>query len=365
MRIASRYRPFSHEEGSSALIPGSSVFVTAYPSTLIVYAGDTVYQLRWALQGIIRQFTLMQDLENHAVIVSGFSQEGFFRYLVMIQDHKLFVKVDRCPKEGLSCCLQENMQGNTTTKRLLAKEQICLREAVESKPASFCLERISFGIAKSQDWQMIRRRQQPEEYLPFWFSLGQTLPGFATTLQQKHSERSSLTLVEEALDAVEKNAKQSSLDKLHEVFLAAFHSMLVPSRYDCHFQGVSIHAERFDPSHVTLSLLYKGYECIRKLLLSVKDNTIHVLTELPPIFHTGRAMNFSIAGALVDFEWSKKQLKKLTLTVLEPQTFLFSFQKDLKTFRLKEKSEKKGVCVSCSEALVLEPGLYTLDQFKK
>lgn len=364
MRIASRYRPFSHQAGTTLLLPGSSVVVTAYPTCLAIGVHQQVYTLRWALSGIIQQFTAEQDLENHTISVSGFASEGYFRYLLLIKDKKLVVKLDRGPQEGLEVRV-EKIGCQDSSYRLAVKQELCLHASLHSTSAVSCVERISFGVAKSQDWDLIRRRQQPVEYLPFWFSLGQTFNSCLQLHQDKSSDTSSLHLLEQASQALERRASQEALDKLHQIFMTSFHSLLVPSNYDCNFQGLSTASKSFALEDLNLSLLYQGYLCIRKFIVSVKEHTIHVLNYLPPTFHSGRAMNLSLEGAMIDLEWSKKQIKRLTLTVFEKQTFLFSFQKDLKTFRLKRNSEKKGVCTPCSKALCLEPGMYTLDQFRK
>jgi hypothetical protein len=364
MRIANRYRPFSHQTGTSLLIPGSSAMVTAYPTNLVVHFKNHVTTIQWMLSGLIHQFTVMQDLEDHNVSVSGFSQHGYFRYSVFVKDKKLVVKLDRGPKEGLN--VEVHSQGSETlSKHFQLKEELCVRVNVETKSPALCTERISFGVAKSQDWNLVCRRQQPLEYLPFWFALGQTLDATTLFSSKDPSNNTPVELLEKAIqDSQEKN-KQESLEILHQIFMSCFHSLLVPSRYDCNYQGLSMQANSFAPTHLNLSLLYQGYKCIRQLLVSTQNGVIHLLKFLPASFHSGRAANFSVPGAMMDIEWSKKQIKTVILTVFDKQTFLFAFQKDLKTFRLKRKSEKKQVYVPCSEELHLEPGIYTFDQFRK
>jgi hypothetical protein len=364
MRIANRYRPFTHQAGTSLLVPGSSAMVTAYPTNLVVHVNNHVTTIQWMLSGLIHQFTVMQDLENHHVLVSGFSQQGYFRYVVFVKDTKLVVKLDRGPKEGLN--VEVYSQGaETLSKHFQLKEELCLQTNVATKSPALCTERISFGVAKSQDWDLVCRRQQPLEYLPFWFALGQTLDVATLFSSKDPSDNTSVEFLKKAIQDSQDKNKQESLERLHQIFLSCFHSLLVPSRYDCNYQGLTIQAHSFVASHLNLPLLVQGYKCIRELLVSIQNGVIHLLKFLPASFHSGRAANLSVPGAMLDIEWSKKQIKTVIFTVFDKQTFLFSFQKDLKTFRLKRNSEKKQEYVSCSEELHLEPGIYTFDQFRK
>ncbi|MCH9610805.1 MAG: hypothetical protein S4CHLAM81_10120 [Chlamydiales bacterium] len=122
LTIKERLRPFSHTPGSRCLIPRSEVVVQAFPTKLIV--GDKEYQL----EGPVKQFTLMQDVQRCAVVV--FSEK-----------YRLWVWPD----------------GSVSEKR----------------PPLVSQERLFLGCTKKMEWEMVKRRCDMREILPLWFSLGQ------------------------------------------------------------------------------------------------------------------------------------------------------------------------------------------------
>lgn len=363
MRIANRYRPFSHQPGTATLIPGSSAVVTAYPTRLTLELDRaTRCTLKWHLKGLIEEFTVMQDLEQHAVRISGRSQEGFFCYALSICDKHVALKLERGPTQGMQATFATQDQESVIT--LHVKSKIMLGQIRFSALPSQCLERISFGVAKKQDWDLLRRRKEPLEYFPLWFLLGQTL-SFSHQEKTLSECAPSTLVVEQACQDLKQGAKEKFLTKLHQVFQSSFHSLMVPSAFDCYHHGLNLPSKAFEADHVNIDLLYQGYKAIRAMLITQEDGVIQLLQHLPAAFHAGRACNLTLTGSLVDFEWSKKFLKKVTLTVFEAQTFLFSFQKDLKTFRLAANQENNKMQCQCNEPLTLSPGIYVLDQFKK
>jgi len=363
MRIANRYRPFSHQPGTATLIPGSGAVVTAYPTCLTLELDrETRCTLKWHLKGLIEDFTLMQDLEQHSVRISGRSEEGFFCYTLSVCDKQIALKLERGPICGMQGTLM--CQGEESFVTLHVKGVIMLGQVRASALPSHCLERISFGVAKQQDWDLVRRRKEPLEYFPLWFVLGQTL-SFSCQEKTLSEGAPSTLLVEQACQDLKQGSKELFLSKLHQVFMASFHSLMVPSGFDCYHHGLTLPSEAFESRHINIDLLYEGYKAIRAMLVMQEEGVIHLLNHLPAAFHSGRACNLSLAGALIDLEWSKKYLKKVILTVFEAQTFLFSFQKDLKSFRLAANQGKNKVQCQCSEPLTLSPGIYVLDQFKK
>lgn len=127
IRIAERYRPFSHKPGASCVVPGTDYVVHAYPGLIRVSKdNETIAELPITLK---KSFLLTQDLEQGFVSISG----EFF--------------VDET--------------GNITLKKPVPR------------PTH---ERLSLGSSKAQNWDYIRERKDLREILPLWHKLASYYP---------------------------------------------------------------------------------------------------------------------------------------------------------------------------------------------
>lgn len=358
MKIASRYRPYLHKPGGECLIPGTLILVRAFPTRLMIQEenGQT-YQFIWNLKGLIKDFTLMQDLENQSVYVSGFAEDRFFKYKIFIEDQIVSLKLERSSKSLEAKFFSKEMEVSLSLNQNSIFKIFRTNHALDILKS---VEKLSFGQHKAQDWELVAKRKNPQEYLPFWFSLGQLSP-----LRENHDVKPPmLGHLYAAKKALKSSEKEDFLQKLHEIFLCGFQGVMVPFEQEQGFSGLNLSSD--EPSQKKCyDILHYGYQLIKEMILSLDADKICLLKNLPSLFHSGRALNFCLSDSLFDIEWSKKTLKKVHLTVFTQKTYFFSFQNSLKTFRLKEKSSKKGSIHSCFEPLTLEPGFYTLDQFKK
>lgn len=154
------------------MIPGTDVVVRAYPTR--IYVGEKLFEIN--IEGPLKQFTVMQDLERGCVTV--FSEK--YRYYVLPT-----------------------------------------LEVVEKRPPTLeNLERLELGVNKKQEWEAIDKRCDLKEILPFWFRLGSLLdvPPRETP--------------DEGLFAL---LKRGEFEKL---FLAGFGDLLVPRSRDTDYQGI-------------------------------------------------------------------------------------------------------------------------------
>lgn len=348
MKIANRYRPFSHLPGTSCLIPGSDYIVAAYPTACLFGRDENKMEtILWELTGPIKGFTVMQDLEKARIIVYGHAKEGYFQYQLYWAEEGIKLQVDR---------VQGALKGtlNGVALNLKPKESFYLTK--ESKlNASHPQERISFGSHKKQDWELVSRRKNPIEYLPFWFALGQYFNSEATV-----SEEGALKLLKACREEPNKNKAFEDLCSLFEV---GFEKMMVPRLYDSSHLGLVETGSSKESKPI--ELLHEGYKLIRGMLLKEKENQLELLPFLPSELHAGRCLGFKVAKASCNFEWSKKLLKKVVFTVHEPKTFQLVCQKELKTCRIRRSSYTKGEVHPIEKPLTLEKGIYILDQFKK
>jgi hypothetical protein len=356
MKIASRYRPFSHQPGTALIIPGTCMTLRAYPTAFFIQdeKGEEI-RIEWALKGVVEDFTVMQDLERSHVLVYGRAREGYFRYSIQLQESHLMLRLDRASMGHLKGVLYPAQ----TPYTLQPKEQIILftpRQGGNKRE----IERISFGNHQTQEWERIRARKDPLEYFPFWFAAGQRV-----VQQDRDSQDGTLYLLQECRAYLEQGKEELFLNKMHELFQIGFEGILLPKLYDTHYLGVLC-------SHTTqlqierpVQLLREGYQLIRAMLVQEEENRISVLPCLPSVFHAGRCLDFQMRQVKCSIEWSKKLLKKMILTSFSQQTLHLSVHKAFQNFRLKSPRYPKGVTLSCGHPLQLDAGIYILDQFRK
>lgn len=359
MKIAARYRPFSHRPGCACLIPTTSCLVKIYPTAFVLQDSLGIeIKYIWSLTGPVKNFTMIQDLENQSLVVYGFAKEGYFSYRLFCEGGAIILQLERGPLSGITLVTE------LETKQLQLKEKIALSRSFQSVSCRK-LEKLSFGSHKAQDWDCIQRRNNPIEYLPFWFALGQQVPFETRALDKGNYEL--LTTCQKLLQSED---KEGALDALHKLFAVGFQDLLIPKLYDSEHLGIGNSPKNQD-SEMPLPILSEGYHLIRQMVFRQKGNTVYILPHLSASFHAGRCLHLRVENsegklsALVDLEWSKKLIKKVKITSFEKQTLQFCFQKPLKRFRLKHPLHQIGKEYGCDESLEIHQGVYLLDCFKK
>lgn len=319
--IAERLKPFCHLPGASCAIPWSSWEVQAFPALLkfenLITFQKLEYRLNW--KGPVLDFTVELDLEKGVVWVYGRTEEGHRRVCIEMT------------KQGIDLIFDKEKK----------KETLPAEGYLESSS----LERLSLGMSKALDWELVRRRHDMAEVLPVWFRLGQMVPcsgekvGTAALLQEC-----------EKLDAVKTYLK---------VFLAGFEGILAPRLTD-RYQGI-VPEGKFSSS--PLILLAEGARYIRSLFFNENSQKWNFLPCLPPEFHAGRFLQLQTkAGDKIDFEWSKKLLRRVVIHPAESREVLLSAPKPLKSCRLNAKKGRH----SLEQPLSLKAGqTIFLDRFEK
>lgn len=320
IKIAVKFKPFSHTPGASCLIPGTSVVLQAFPTLLSIGGQDW----KMPLTGPVHGFTLQQDLEKDCVYVFGKAREGYFR--VRVEAHDAGVKI-------------------VAEKGPLKSDFLGMEIAIAPKKE---MERLSLGNHKIQDWDLVQKRGDLIEILPVLFFLGQKIPRI---LPQPLKGTAQL------LKSPEKRAELEQA--LSAFFRAGFKGILVPRLMDDQHQGF-VPEEKVDgePSF----LLQEGAKMVRSLFFVQNERRLQFLPHLPISFHAGRFLGTQCPGiGQIDFEWSKKLLRQVQIRANTTGEVLFEFQKEIETFRVnKKKKIKRG------EPLFLEAGkTYYLDRFEK
>lgn len=365
--IAERLHPFSHSPGSICLIPFSTVRVQVFPTLIRIhnfgpnspplYVGEVALDLN----GPVKKFTVEQNLENGMIKVWGESLEGYFCYqLSANSDQTIRLKLDRFPSSKVTFSLPHKVyrmgKEHPTDTHLQTHDEV-----VFSFPFEFIhshqYERLSLGFHKSQDWDLIKRRHNMGEIFPHWFRLAAITPEPVVDFKSP--------ALEKCREAVDLRSRETLLNTFKALFSTGFEGILCPRSFDSEFQGLpALFASPSESSPVVL--LTEAGKMIRSLFLQQKQDTLHLLPALPVEFHCGRATSWCCDGiGSLDFEWSKKSLRRVILYATDTKSIQFSVQNHLKSMRLRSNVSTKGERISCSSLINIQKDqFYFFDNFQ-
>ncbi len=320
--IAQRYRPFSHTEGASSIIPLSDWVVTAYPTRLEFsdfFGAVKVVEL--PIKGPMKGFTLEQDLERQICRFFGVSQEGYFEIHLFVdqEDNFLMMKWARgAEKKGEKVRLVELSPPQATLK---------------------FRERISLGSSKKQDVDLMWRRAELVEILPILYVLSQNVR-FPSDQKLTH---------------LPQNEEQFS-----QFIKVGFDSIFVPKRNDERFLG--IFCETIPETGSPLQRLKEFGQAFRSLFITEEEGKIALLPKLPKTFLSGRFLGAKIDGAKIDFEWRKGELRSVIISPEKDGTISFIWPDEIRAFRI---DKREGIKPKALQ-IVLKAGKKTvIDKFQK
>lgn len=343
--IAERFRPFTHLPGKAMLLPGSGRVVTVYPTRLVI---EFLGHLDFAFKGPINEFTAQLDLEKGCLNVWGQALNGYFRYRVHAAGEGVVCYAERLPEEGIAF---QGLQSGTW----LRGGFISLGNASSDLYQPAAIERLSLGVTKSQDWELVQRRVLPEEIAPFLIKLGQQLP--ETTAASGGTA--------DLLNALKNSDKTTFYQAFQQFFSLAFEGVLNPTLEDkCHLGFALSQVNGGSP----LSLVKEAARVIKSSLVDVSGNTISILAKVPPQFHCGRytGVDCGELGSL-DLEWTKKRARRLVFNALKSENIVFKLPPDERSFRLRcADTPTQGQNLSAGQSIPVEAGkTYFLDRFCK
>ncbi len=313
-------KPFSHTPGASCLIPGTGAVLQAFPTLIKI----NQHEIRLPLTGPVADFTLMQDLEKGCVYIFGRAKEGYYRLRVEGSDSGFNFIVEKGPLKPV---------------KIEAEVPFMQRKPIE---------RLFLGSHKGLDWDLVLRRKDLKEMLPVLFLLGQKIPSIPS--QPLKGTARLLELPEE---------RMLLAPALSAFMSAAFSHVLVPRLFDDQYQGL---ASEEKVSGDPLFLVQQGAKAIRALFFRQNERRLAFLPALPIPFDAGKMVGIQAPGiGEIDFEWSKKVLRRAILRPTVSGDLILDLQKELKSFRVGKKQRQKG-----TEPLRLEAGkTILLDQFQK
>lgn len=326
IEIKQKFAPFSHLPGTRCLIPGTTWEVMAYPAKLFFWdlATGERRELALPLEGPIKGFTVIQNLEKAYVTVSGTAKGKFFSY--------------RIEKDRLVWKTGESIR-------------LSFLKAIELPPT---LLRLSLGSHKAQNWDQVKERLDLQEILPMWLKLASVIP------QGSPPQKLWGTYQLLGSEWTKKNARVH----FENLFQAAFQGILSPRVQDENYLGL-VREEKVPADVSPIPLIHEGAKQILSLFFAEEGSELALLPALPPELHAGRLMGcHSKNGVLLDLEWSKKELKKVVLHPQEDGEITLALPKGVSSFRVRKVLRQKGSVVSAKESLCLKKGqrLY-LDRF--
>lgn len=326
IKIAQRLRPFSHQAGSYAHIPGSPYRARIYPTRFVVedVSGRQILIKDLPLTGPVDEFTVQLDLEKGDVVVWGRAKEGFYRYRLRASTQGVAVVVEKMPK------------GVTIE-----------HEAGELYLVPKGLHRLSLGSHKSQEWEQICRRADFAEIFPLWHRLGQMIP-----------EGKAVSVLDKCKQAIAERDAQHVLDRFREVFVACFDGMLAPRLADTNYHGIAL-PETKDAS--PLALLAQGSQLIQSMFVQAEGNKIGLLPVLPPEFHSGRILDVECGKVTVSIEWTKKVVRRVSLQPHEDVTVSLSARNSQKSCRIHDHDKRYTLG---SDLSLVAGKIYWLDNFQ-
>jgi hypothetical protein len=363
--IAERLRPFCHLPGSTTILPGCGYQVQVFPCLIRLYHLRTslpilTAELSLELKGMIEQFTIWNDLEKGRITVSGKTAEGWMRYHLVSSQYGEGIRliVERAPLGRFSIFYQKYHH------LLREKEWIDLFEehpSLEPYQIPPC-DRLSFGNHKSQDWELIKRRLSLAEIFPIWHRLGQLIP----QMSSQGSCEGTLFL----LETCRKKLTEKKTEELQQWWLnlvrGGFGSLMTPRLEDNDYQGLIPSIPLISRDISPLVLLSEGSRLIRRLFFQQEGEEIAILPCLLPCFPYGRLLNVPLrGGGFLSFEWTKKTIRRLILSVTQDQELTLKFRSNVQSYRLREHIREKGERRHCQSSLFLKKNLlYCFDNFQ-
>ena len=344
MRIhsAARHIPFSHRPGIFCPLPETHLSIQLFPARLSFFqAGVLLFSLDLKIQGPMLDFTVQLDLEQMQIKVFGHTQKGYLRYVLKREKETVFLKVEKLPGKQLTCHYENQIW------QLTSGQKLPLSCILPQAHGSAAVERLSLGIHKKQEWERVISRRDLKEIFPIWMRLGQCTPSISPAMKTE----GTLRLLEKCHSLVQEGEKQQIKAAFETLFLAGFEGILTPHLFDRNHQGI-LYEEGIENSTAIL-LLTQGAALIRSLFLQEERGILVLLPCAFSDFHAGRCVNMHTSeGEHLDFEWTKKEMRRVVFYPLQEKKAHFKFSKEFKRCRTRSSLKEKGHIHVLNEGLL-------------
>jgi hypothetical protein len=347
--IAERLRPFSHAAGTLFLIPGTSWAARVFPTRLEfsdLEGREESFFLLFDFEGPIKEFTAELDLEQSRLCVFGKTRKGFMRYELCAKQGGIELTIERAPLEKVG------VNHSLLSSFFLSKgesKQVC-RTSQQGELLKG--ERLSLGMHKAQDWDLMCRRLDCKEIFPHWFCL--------SGLSSASCSLSDFYLLEECRKKIEQRDKEQILEAFEHLFLAAFGGLLVPRFFDSDHQGLAPCQTTSVQGISPMPLMVESGKLIRSLFIQEGEGVVSLLPCLPTQFHCGRLVGVKTSSHVqFDIEWSKKTLRRVVVVPGATQVLQLQLPKGVRSCRVVRgaKAQETLIVDACGRAsLSVEEG---------
>jgi len=360
IKLNKKYQLYSHKVGTSCLLPKSPWKVRAFPTrleftNLMAKEDVDAFAITYAIQGLLSHFTLVQDLERQWIRLFGRGpQQEYFSLRLVAMEHKIVLFLERAPKEGMDFFFRGQ---KIPLKR---KERLTIPNHSPLFPVC-SLEKMHFGCHKAQDWTLITKRLSLQEILPFWFALGKNMPTYPNI------KIGTARLLTKCKSMIKQKQREKIGSHLIDLFRVGFEEMFLPRLRDTDYQSMLFLENETIPHNISpLILLGEGAHLIRQLFIQQQHQTISILPCLPVELHEGRFVKIELNNLVLDFEWSKKLIRRLILYPKIDQTRSIQFQPCIKSFRMRKGIKERGKTHLTGKHITLfAQSIYILDRFQK
>ena len=315
------------------MIPKSPWVLEAYPLQYAFIHGNRKEIISIKLESPVLEFQIEQDLEKDLIKVFLRVEKSYFQFEIFHDDESIVFSL----KRGKEVYLE--FQG----KEILLQKGEALSFHAGRAFVYDHMERLSFGVSKKLNWELIKKRNDLNEILPILFFLGQKIEPSERELEIKGPETKK---------------------EFEHFLLSYFHHMLVPRRGSDRREGIF---SELLPIHFKLEELIRiAYESIRKWLLREDLGKVFLLESLPNEFIHGRVLGLKANHAFFDIEWNKGKILKIKITGRHDGVLEIQWPKYVDSFRIKHHLKEKGRWVSRDEEILVSPSsIYYLDNFQK
>jgi hypothetical protein len=301
-----------------------------------------------AITGPVKQFTIELDLEKSCICVWGQTPKGYLRYRLFAQESQLIIEPIKRP-EGWS----STVSGIVTVSDVVQEGVTRSYEQVK--------ERLFLGVNKAQDWELILRRFDLRELIPFWLRLASLIP-FSEPIESASKSGSLLQALQEA---IEDEKREEAVETLEQLFLGGLQGMLVPSSQDLHHLGLS-KPPLASPAQSPLTLLKEGAFWMRRLFVQEQPQELRILPLLPKQMVQGRLIHASLSVGELDLEWTKGTLRRAILRPSRSERIRLHLHPTIRRFRLRKGNLSKGVVLDARALIdISEKEELFFDRFEK